>query len=102
VTRRIATADIAAAFRKATIPHAPIHDIPAVRDMAAVASRLTSTRLPGGKTVRMQPMAVDVPGVSRELDFPARYGEHTLTILQEAGFSASDCAGLKESGVIAG
>lgn len=102
VTRRIATADIAAEFRKATIPHAPIHDIPAVRDMAAVSSRLTSTRMPGGKIVRMQPMAVDVPGVSRELGFPARYGEHTLAILQEAGFSASDCASLKDGGVIAG
>jgi itaconate CoA-transferase len=102
VTRRIATADIAAEFRKATIPHAPIHDIPAVRDMAAVASRLTRTTMPDGKTVRMQPMAVDVPGVSRELGFPPRYGEHTLAILQEAGFSASDCAGLKDNGVIAG
>jgi itaconate CoA-transferase len=28
VTRRVATADIAAAFRQATIPHAAINDIP--------------------------------------------------------------------------
>jgi itaconate CoA-transferase len=31
-TRRVATADIAAAFRQATIPHAAINDIPAVRE----------------------------------------------------------------------
>jgi crotonobetainyl-CoA:carnitine CoA-transferase CaiB-like acyl-CoA transferase len=102
VTRRIATADIAAEFRKATIPHAPIHDIPAVRDMPAVASRLTTTRTPAGKTVRMQPMAVDVPGMSTELRFPAKYGADTMTVLQSAGFTATDCASLRDRGIIAG
>ena len=102
VTRRLATADIAAEFRKATIPHAPIHDIPAVRKMAAVSTRLTSTRTPAGKTIRMQPMAVDVPGVSTELDFPAKYGADTMAILKEAGLTAMDCTNLQEQGIIAG
>jgi crotonobetainyl-CoA:carnitine CoA-transferase CaiB-like acyl-CoA transferase len=102
VTRRIATADIAAEFRKATIPHAAINDIPAVRDMEAVARSLTRTRTPDGREVRMQPMAVDLPGASKELGFPAKYGEHTQTVLGEAGFSAVDCTRLRELGIIAG
>ncbi len=102
VTRRLATADIAAEFRKATIPHAPIHDIPAVREMTAVSSRLTTTKTPDGRTVRMQPMAVDIPGVSSELSFPAKYGADTLAILTEAGLTAADCASMKKHGIIAG
>lgn len=102
VTRQHRTEEIAADFRKATIPHAPIHDIPAVREMPAVASRLTTTRTPDGKQVRMQPMAVDVPGVDTELRFPAKYGEDTMALLQEAGIAAADCARLQEQGIIAG
>jgi crotonobetainyl-CoA:carnitine CoA-transferase CaiB-like acyl-CoA transferase len=101
VTRQHTTEEIANDFRRATIPHAPIHDIPAVRDMEAVRSRLTTTRTPEGKTVRMQPMAVDVPGVATELSFPAKYGEDTMTVLKEAGFTADECASLQEQGIIA-
>ena len=60
LTRQFMTAQIVGDFGNATIPHAPIHDIPAVRAMEAVRSKLTTTRMPGGKTVRMQPMGVDV------------------------------------------
>ncbi len=102
VTRQHSTAAIAAEFGKATIPHAPIHDIPAVRKMPAVSSRLTTTLTPEGKTVRMQPMAVDVPGVATELSFPAKYGADTMAILQEAGYTAAECTRMKEQGIIAG
>ena len=102
VTRQHSTAEIAADFRKATIPHAPIHDIPAVREMPAVSSRLTTTCSPAGKTIRMQPMAVDIPGVATRLSFPAKYGEHTMKVLLEAGLTAADCAHMKEQGIIAG
>ena len=102
VTRQFITAQIAGDFGKATIPHAPIHDIPAVRAMEAVRSKLTTTRMPGGKTVRMQPMAVDVPRVSTELRFPPKYGQDTLAVLRETGCSDADCAALKQQGIIAG
>jgi crotonobetainyl-CoA:carnitine CoA-transferase CaiB-like acyl-CoA transferase len=102
VTRQHTTEEIATDFRKATIPHAPIHDIPAVREMPAVSSRLTTTVVPAGKTIRMQPMAVDVPGVATELRFPAKYGADTMAILQEAGFTAAECTRMKEQGIIAG
>jgi len=102
VTRKFVTAQIAEDFAKATIPHAPIHDIPAVRAMAAVRSKLTTTRMPGGKTVRMQPMAVDLPRASTELRFPPKYGQDTLAVLRETGCSEADCAALKQQGIIAG
>ena len=102
VTRQHTTAEITADFRKATIPHTPIHDIPAVREMPAISSRLTTTRRPDGMPLRMQPMAVDVAGVSTELRFPAKYGEDTLAILREAGLTAKDCAALKKRNIIAG
>ena len=102
VTRQHTTAELAADFRKATIPHTPINDIPAVREMPAVSSRLTTTRRPDGRPLRMQPMAVDVAGVATELRFPAKYGEDTLAILGEAGLTAKDCAALKKRNIIAG
>jgi len=102
VTRQFITAQIAGDFGKATIPHAPIHDIPAVRAMEAVRSKLTTTRMPGGKTVRMQPMAVDVPRAPTELRFPPKYGQDTLAVLRETGCSDADCAALKQQGIIAG
>ncbi len=102
VTRRYPTAEIAADFRDATIPHAPIHDIPAVRDMEAVRRRLTTTHMPGGALVHMQPMAVDVPGAAGQLSFPPRYGEHTNAVLQEAGCAADVIDHLRRRGIVAG
>jgi crotonobetainyl-CoA:carnitine CoA-transferase CaiB-like acyl-CoA transferase len=99
-TRRCTTAEIAADFRQATIPHAPIHDIPAVRSLPAVASRLTRTRRPDGAAVRMQPMAVDVPGADAELSFPPRYGEHTRPVLREAGLDAAEIDRLAAAGIV--
>jgi len=120
-TRLHPSAEIATDLRAATIPHTPINDIPAVRAMPAIAQRLTRTRLPGGQVVRMQPMAVDLPGrwaaadaapacgapdaatgtgaadasgTVVELPFPARYGEHTLAVLREAGLAEAEIAEL--------
>jgi crotonobetainyl-CoA:carnitine CoA-transferase CaiB-like acyl-CoA transferase len=102
LTRQFSMAQIVADFGQAGIPHAPIHDIPAVRAMEAVRSKLTTTRMPGGKTVRMQPMAVDVPDASTELRFPAKYAQDTLAVLMESGCSTAECAALKQQGIIAG
>ena len=101
VTCRVATADIAAAFRQATIPHAAINDIPAVREMEAIARALTRTRAPDGREVRMQPLAVDMPGALRNMSFPPKYGEHTQSVLAEAGYSIAECTSLAEQGIIA-
>lgn len=103
VTRRNPTTEIVADFRDATIPHAPIHDIPAVRDMEAIRRRLTTTRMPGGKLVHMQPMAVDIAGTDGgELPFAPRYGQHTDAVLREAGCSDDEIGLLHARGIVAG
>lgn len=101
VTRQYPTEAIVADFRAATIPHAPIHDIPAVRGMPAVASRLTTTRMPDGRAVRMQPMAVDLPATSAELAFPPRYAQHTRAVLAEVGCSVDEIAQFERDGIVA-
>ncbi|NMF97928.1 CoA transferase [Aromatoleum toluolicum] len=102
VTSRYPTGEIAADFRDGTIPHAPIHDIPAVREMDAIRQRLTTTRMPGGKLVHMQPMAVDVAGADGgELAFAPRYGQHTDAVLREAGCSDDEIALLHARGIVA-
>lgn len=101
ITRQHRTADIVADFRTATIPHAPIHDIPAVRELPAVASRLTTTERPDGRAVRMQPMAVDLPFASRRLAFPPHYGEHTQAVLTEAGYGRDEITRFERDGIVA-
>ena len=94
------TAELIADLAAATIPHAPINAIPDVQQMPALKDKLTRTTMPDGKTVRMQPMAVDVASGKTELAFPAKYGEHTGTILAEIGYSADDLTSLRSAGVI--
>lgn len=101
VTRRYPTTELTADFRTATIPHAPIHDIPAVRDMEAVHRRLTTTTFPDGRTIHMQPMAVDLPEARTALNPPPRYGQDTLRVLREAGVEDAACETLRAQGVIA-
>jgi phenylsuccinyl-CoA transferase len=100
ITARAGADAIAADFRAAQIPHAPIQTIAQVAAMEAVASRLTRTTLPDGRVVRMQPRAVDDAGGSRHLRFPARYSQHTAAILREAGYRDTDIAALAQRGVI--
>ncbi len=101
VTSRYAAVEIAADLAAATIPHTPINDIPAVREMAAIKSRLTTTVTPAGKTIHMQPTAVDRADGPGALAFPAKYGQHTRAVLAEAGLSPAECATLQEKGIIA-
>ncbi len=94
------TAEIAADLVAATIPHAQINTIPQVMEEDAVARKVTTTTLPDGKQIRMQPMAVDLPGVSREMSFPPKYGEHTAKVLTEAGYSGDQLEALEEAGIV--
>jgi len=101
VTHKYPAAEIAVDLRRATIPNTLIHDIPMVCDLPALKDRLTTTVTPAGRTVRMQPMAVDRADARTALPFPARYGEHTRAVLHEAGFADSDVEVLRMAGVIA-
>jgi crotonobetainyl-CoA:carnitine CoA-transferase CaiB-like acyl-CoA transferase len=101
VTRQHDADTLLGVLQGATIPCTRILDIPQVRDLPAVASRLTRSRLPDGRAIRMQPMAVDVAGARAELAFAPRYGEHTRALLAEAGLSAAEVQALCDAGVVA-
>ncbi|MBT3789743.1 MAG: CoA transferase [Alphaproteobacteria bacterium] len=94
------TAELSSDLAAATIPNAPINTIPQVLETPAVATKVTTTQTPAGKTIRMQPMAVDQPGASREMSFPPKYGEHTRSVMQEAGYDDSDVDKLAQSGIV--
>jgi len=100
LTATMTAEELIAGLRAATIPHARINGVAAVRELEALHSRLTATTLPDGKRVRMQPMAVDLPGAAREFSFPPKYGEHTRPVLREAGFSDDECRALAAAGAI--
>ncbi len=100
LTAAALTDEVMADLRAATIPHARINGVAAVRELEALRDRLTTTVMPGGKPVRMQPMAVDLPGAAREFRFPPKYGEHTRPLLREAGFSDDECRALAAAGAI--
>jgi crotonobetainyl-CoA:carnitine CoA-transferase CaiB-like acyl-CoA transferase len=100
LTATLTLEEAMADLRAATIPHARINSVQSVRELDALRSRLTATVMPDGKRVRMQPMAVDLPGASREFRFPPKYGEHTRPVLREAGFSDAECRALATAGVI--
>jgi crotonobetainyl-CoA:carnitine CoA-transferase CaiB-like acyl-CoA transferase len=99
IMKNFPTAEIAADLAAATIPNSPINTIPQVLETPAVGGRATTTTTPEGKTIRMQPMAVDLEGASTEFRFSPKYGEQTDAILEEAGYSEDERGALREAGI---
>jgi crotonobetainyl-CoA:carnitine CoA-transferase CaiB-like acyl-CoA transferase len=93
--------EILADLRSATIPATRIFDIRQVRELPQLREKLTRSAMPGGRLIRMQPMAVDVPGVSTELTFPPKHGADTRRVLAEAGYGAAEIEALAAAGVAA-
>lgn len=93
--------ELLADLRAATIPATRILDIRQVRQLPQLADKLTQTALPGGRVVSMQPMAVDLPGNSRVLPFPPKYGADTRRILGEAGIANAEIDALAAAGAVA-
>jgi crotonobetainyl-CoA:carnitine CoA-transferase CaiB-like acyl-CoA transferase len=100
VTAACESRDLAGELQRAGVPHAPIHTIHQVREMEAIASRLTATWTPERKRVRLPPLAVDREGAVTEYSFAPRYGEHTEAILEEAGLGEDRIVELGQSGII--
>ncbi|MCC7325755.1 MAG: CoA transferase [Burkholderiales bacterium] len=102
VTQQHTTDQVSATLSQATIPWAAINDIRQVREMAALASALTTTRTPDGRTIRMQPAATHLPEMRSEYPFPPKYGAHTRAVLAEAGCTDAEISALAQAGVTAG
>ena len=98
VTSQYTTAEIGADFSSAKIPNSVINDIPAVHALDEVRRKSTRTTLPDGKTIHMQPMAVDIAGAAQDYAFAPRYGQHTRSILEEAGYTPAECEALVADG----
>ena len=101
VTRCHTADELLADLRAATIPATRILDIRQVRDLPLLADKLTRTALGAGRSVRMQPMAVDLPGARAELPAPPRYGQHTRAVLADAGYDPAEIGALIEARVVA-
>ena len=100
ITREHSSAVIADDLSRATIPNAHINSIPEVRALDALRDKLTLTRTPAGKIVRMQPAAVDWPGQSTELPFPPKYGAHTRELLRLSGYRDGEIDALAQAGAV--
>jgi crotonobetainyl-CoA:carnitine CoA-transferase CaiB-like acyl-CoA transferase len=101
ITARSGADEVLAELRTATIPATRILDIRQVRELPALAGRLTRTRLPDGSAVRLPPMAVEVPGAGTEWALAPRYGEHTDAVLAEAGVAKEEILSLRGAGIVA-
>jgi len=100
VTSRSSIAEILADLRSATVPSTRIFDIRQVLALPQLQQKLTRTVMPNGKTVRMQPTAVDIDG-NAELPFPPKYGVDTYRVLAEAGYTEKDLAAMTAEGAVA-
>ena len=93
--------DLLRKLREATIPATKILELRAVRDLAPLREHLTTTTLPDGRTVRMQPLPVERPGASRHLPFPPKYASDTRRVLAEAGCRPQEIDAWARDGIIA-
>jgi itaconate CoA-transferase len=100
VTSRYSVDEILADLRSATVPSTRIFDIRQVLALPQLQQKLTRTVMPNGKTVRMQPMAVDIDGKA-QLPFPPKYGVDTYRVLAEAGYTEKDLAAMTAEGAVA-
>jgi itaconate CoA-transferase len=104
ITRRHATAQVAEAFRRATVPHAPIVPIEGVMDLPFVREAGLRTTSPDGRTIRLPPPAVPTPHLAAlggVLPFAPAYGEDTASVLEEIGIGPEETRRLREKGVVA-
>ncbi len=103
ITQQNLSAAISKVLAGAAIPHSPITPIEDVPDLPFVSSKALKTTKPDGRVVHLPPPAVDteyLEKIDRELPFAPTFGQHTESILIEAGLSSDEIASLKEKEVV--
>ena len=104
ITRKNPSAKVSEVLTEAAIPHSPITPIEDVPKLPFVSSNALRTTTPDGRTVRLPPPSVHtdyLEQINGSLPFAPAYGEHTDTILAEAGLSSSEIASLREREIVA-
>jgi itaconate CoA-transferase len=103
ITRKHPSEKISEVLSEAAIPHSPITPIEKVSSLPFFKSAALKTITPDGRTVRLPPPAVPtdhLEQIERTLPFAPAYGEHTESILTEAGLSSAEIASLRDRGVV--
>ena len=105
VTRGLATEDLLATFREATIPIARVQGIEEVCEDPAIAPKLLKSVDPvTGFEVTLAPppiMTEYLEGRGRTMPFPPRLGEHNASVLgSELGLSDDELSALAAGGAI--
>jgi len=104
ITQKHPSAEVSEVLTEAAIPHSPITPIEDVPNLPFVASNALQTTAPDGRSIRLPPPSAQtdyLEEVNRSLPFAPAYGEHTDSILTEAGLSSSEIASLRERKVVA-
>jgi itaconate CoA-transferase len=100
VTSRHSVDEVLTDLRSATVPSTRIFDIRQVSALPQLQAKLTRTLMPNGKTIRMQPMAVDVEGAATEMCFPPKYGADTRRVLAQAGYTQGEITAMAADSVV--
>ncbi|MBN2561948.1 MAG: CoA transferase [Phycisphaerae bacterium] len=103
VTRDFKTAELVELLGAKGLVAAPIHTVPQVIDYPPIRDALLETRTPSGRPVRLPPPSVErvyLASTERHLRYAPSYGQDTVMVLEEAGFSHKEIADLRESGMI--
>ncbi len=100
VTSRHSIDEVLVDLRAAAIPSTRIFDIRQVSTLPQLQAKLTRTVMPNGKTIRMQPMAVDVEDAATEMCFPPKYGADTRRVLAQAGYTQDEITAMAADSVV--
>jgi len=104
ITQKHTSTKISGILSESAIPHSPITPIEEVPDLPFFKTSSLKTTTPDGKSIRLPPPAVPtehLEKIHKTLTFAPAYGEHTDSILQEAGLSEDEVATLRDQGIVA-
>jgi itaconate CoA-transferase len=100
ITSGLSEADLKNMLASEKLPHSPINTVVQAIEHPAAAAKLTTTKTPDGRTIRLPPPAVDLANAPRTYAFAPRYGEHTDSILTEIGVSHPEILRLRTGGIV--
>jgi itaconate CoA-transferase len=100
ITASLRLGEMQALFAGAGLPHSTINPVPQIVEHPAIVKHLQTTEIDGA-TIRLCPPAVAGDAPSAAYTLAPRYGEHTDTVLAEAGLDNARIAELRHHGIVA-